>query len=239
MAPTPTRLDMKIYPVIHYLSDEQAQHNAALAARYGCAGVFLIDMQRRYPKEMLPCALAIADKYPDLKVGVNHLGFTGFAGLERNIKAGLPMSWTDECVTHTQHVTENDPGLDRLKKALASSPGHEFFAGVAFKYQPDEKNAGHAANRILQLGGVPATSGPATGRSAALEKLQEIRSAIGPDARLAVASGVTADNIGQLRTLVTDILVATSITATDGSELFVAEELLKLVLAATTESVEA
>ena len=35
---------MNIFPVIHYLSDEQTLHNVDLAQKYGCKGVFLIDM---------------------------------------------------------------------------------------------------------------------------------------------------------------------------------------------------
>lgn len=225
---------MRLFPVIHYLTDAQAMQNARIAADLGCAGVFVIDMHRARPKEALQCALDIAKQLPQLAVGANHLGFTGFAGLERNVKAGLGMTWTDECVTHTQHVQPNDPGLERLVKTLKAEPSHQFFAGVAFKYQPDELNPGLAAKRVLELGGVPTTSGPATGRSAALDKLREIRQAIGPDARLAVASGVTPENAAQFKGLVSDVLVATSVTSTDGANTLIREKLEALVQAVQT-----
>lgn len=217
---------MNIFPVIHYLSENQAKHNIELAKKYNCKGVFLIDMHGTHQKETLELAIQFSHQYPELEIGVNHLGHSALTALQMNIEAGLSMTWTDKCLTHTtinNYAKENEAITSILK-----NNEHTLFSAVAFKYQPDEPNPALAALKALELGYIPTTSGIATGKSISIQKLEDIRSVIGLEARLTVASGVTPDNISQIKNLVTDVLVASSII-TERTEMIIESELANLV----------
>lgn len=217
---------MNIFPVIHYLSDEQILHNVDLAQKYGCKGVFLIDMNGNNQQKTLEIAIQIAKQYPCLEVGVNHLGTSPHKALQKNIEAQLSMTWTDQCLTHTV-FNKYAQDIEALSSLLINNK-HSLFSAVAFKYQPDEPHPGIAAQKAIEAGFIPTTSGVATGKSISLQKLEDIRSVIGQQARLAVASGVTSDNVFHIKDLVTDILVASSITF-ENSEIINEVELDKLV----------
>ena len=217
---------MNIFPVIHYLSDEQTLHNVELAQKYGCKGVFVIDMNGNNKQNTLQIATYIAKQYPHLEVGVNHLGTSPYHAVQRNINSQLSMTWTDKCLTHTVS-SEHEDYVGSISSLLLNNK-HSLFSAVAFKYQPDEPHPGIAAQKAIEAGFIPTTSGVATGKSISLQKLEDIRSVIGQQARLAVASGVTSDNVFHIKDLVTDILVASSITF-ENSEIINEVELDKLV----------
>ncbi|MFD1506928.1 hypothetical protein ACFSBG_14780, partial [Georgenia yuyongxinii] len=63
---------------------------------------------------------------------------------------------------------------------------------------------------------VPTTSGPGTGKSADPSKLAAIRRGAGMTTPLAIASGVTTENIHSILPVVDFVLVATGIAAPDG-----------------------
>ena len=89
-----------------------------------------------------------------------------------------------------------------------------YFGGVAFKYQrevPPEK-LGDAAKLASKYMDVVTTSGPGTGRAAAVEKIATMKKALG-DFPLAIASGITPDNAADFLPHADCFLVATGISS--------------------------
>lgn len=221
---------MRVIPVIHFLHARQALRNAELAAKHGCHGVFLIDMQGRQADAVRASALEIKRQLPELKLGINHLSLAPTAAVLLNDSIGLDMTWTDQCLTHTEANAVTRQRLDFMTRTLATLPHHEAYVGVAFKYQAPEPNPGKAAADAHAAGFIATTSGPATGQPIDLDKLREIRAALPAGASLAVASGVTPENVVQLRGLATHVLVATGINSITGDEL-IEESLLSELMA--------
>lgn len=97
-----------------------------------------------------------------------------------------------------------------------------YFGGVAFKYQHhvDDSVVGGDACVAADYMHVICTSGPGTGRAAGVQKLQNIDNALmmdamrkgSPNALVALASGVTPDNVKNYLPYINAILVATGVS---------------------------
>ncbi len=59
---------------------------------------------------------------------------------------------------------------------------------------------------------LPTTSGPGTGSAPELRKIREMREALGPDGPLAIASGITAENVVEFARYATHFLVASGVS---------------------------
>lgn len=199
-----------IIPVIHYADGDQALRNARRAFDAGCEGILLIHMEGM--NRLLPASAAeIRRQWPDRLIGINHLGMDVADALEANIALGLDMTWTDEQPTHTSL----DPWTeaDGLHEKLTHAPGHVLFTGVAFKHQRYEPHPARSAFEAVRRGFIPTTSGPATGVAAEVETVMSIRQDLGPNAPLAIASGMTPENVGAFAPLLSHILVATGVSS--------------------------
>lgn len=200
----------KIIPVIHYTDGGQALRNADRAASAGCDGVLLIEMSGR--SGPLPAAaVAIRERHPRMLVGINFLEAGGDGALRACRAHGLDMTWTDRQPTHSADAPWNE--AEKLRAELDGAPGHLVFVGVAFKHQRREPDPAGAARRALAHGFIPTTSGTATGVAAEIGRIADLRAAIGPDAPLAVASGITPDNVGEYAPYLSHVLVATGVSS--------------------------
>ena len=196
-------------PVIHYASDDQAVREAKVAFETGNEGVLLIHMEGR--DELIgPIAQRIKREWPERLVGANYLTLNPVVALEENVGRGLDMTWTDKQVTHT--IRGDNDEMFELQEMLAAKPQHDLFVGVAFKHQRPEPDPVGAAMRALQHGMIPTTSGPATGSPPTTSHIQGLRTGIGPDAPLAIASGIDPHNAAAFAPLLTHILVATGVS---------------------------
>lgn len=199
----------QVWPVIHLDTVELALANAQIAADCGAAGVFVIHMDG-HDDAVDPAAVAIKQRFPSLKVGVNYLRQPPRIAVVRSIGLGMDATWADEPGIRSDHV---DPSVDlAVVPVLRQNPGHLFFASVAFKYQPVEPDPDVAAKHVLERRMIPTTSGNATGIAPEVSKLYGIRRSIGREAPLAIASGVTTDNAYELSRFATHILVSTGIS---------------------------
>jgi len=70
-----------------------------------------------------------------------------------------------------------------------------YFGGFAFKYQPQPDHLEKEARYVAGFVDVVTTSGDGTAQSASIGKIIQIREAIGPLKPLAIASGVTPENV--------------------------------------------
>lgn len=91
----------------------------------------------------------------------------------------------------------------------------KLFASVAFKYQKFEENPKDAVANAIKAGFIPTTSGSGTGVAPSLDKISmmSLASVIcdGRSPNLAVASGMTIDNVCQFTPHLAYILVATGV----------------------------
>lgn len=199
----------QIWPVIHLSTMDQALENADIAARCDATGVFVIHMDGR-DDEVDPAAFAIKQRFPQLKVGVNYLSLPAPVAAVRSIALGMDATWADQPGIRSDKM---EAAVDRaLVPALRQNPAHQFFASVAFKYQPVEPDPGVAAKKALGRGLIPTTSGDATGIAPEVAKLYGIRRVIGRESPLAIASGVSTDNAYELSRFASHILVSTGIS---------------------------
>lgn len=198
-----------VLPVIHYESDKQCMENAELVFSAGCEGVFLIHMNGDNHK-LLKVAEDIKIEWPDRLLGINYLGYTAEKALHFNTKLDVDMTWTDEQLTHSLNKPWDE--AKRVKKFLAKSPRHLFFIAVAFKYQIKEDHPGYSACMARDMGFIPTTSGTGTGVAADINKIKRMKEDLGSNGSLAIASGITPENVGDFAPYLSHILVSTGIS---------------------------
>ncbi len=203
-------------PVIHTLDEEQVRRNIEIAIGEGAQGVFLINHDFGL-EPFLPLVRAARARFPYLWLGLNFLAVTGkeaFPVLGTLADEGclIDAYWADDARIN-EHVSMTDQ-----REALAIADAKErsgwqglYFGGTAFKKQREvaPKAYGQAAALAAAHMDVVTTSGIATGQEADLGKIETFRAAIG-DRPLALASGITADNVAHYRE-VDCFLVATGI----------------------------
>lgn len=199
-----------VLPVIHHLNSHLSIEQAKLAMACGADGVFVISHHNK-DLDVVSVAKAIKASHPDHLIGINLLNHDGESALNLGLEAGLDAVWDDSPgVCSTGISTQAKAISERLK-----SNNIEFFGSVAFKYQPIEPEPGKAAVLAATLGMSPTTSGSGTGRAPELEKITSMRAALNelnPELPLAIASGMTPDNVELFVPHLTHILVATGVS---------------------------
>jgi predicted TIM-barrel enzyme len=197
-----------ILPVIHVESQDQALRNTEVAKTAGCDGVFLIN-HSIYSEELLGIAHRVRDSFPDWWIGVNCLDLAPeavFACVDEAI-SGI---WVDNAFVDER--TGEQPVAERVLEARRQSGWQGlYFGGVAFKYQREVQDLAAAARSSVRYVDVVTTSGPGTGRAASTSKIAAMKNGLG-DAPLAIASGITPENVGDYLEVADCFLVATGIS---------------------------
>lgn len=197
---------MRIYPVVHYINTDCALEQARMAHEAGADGVFLIN--HHGDDEVLGhVATLIKAEHPGFKVGINLLASSAMDAALVATRLGLDMVWADSMGVSSSGLTGE--GAD-LSQFAADHPEIELFASVAFKYQAAELDPQGAAKRALDAGFTPTTSGDATGHAPSLGKIASMSAAC--SGRLAIASGMTPENIAEYAPMLGAVLVATGVS---------------------------
>ena len=117
--------------------------------------------------------------------------------------------WTDNAMI--REAKERQPEADEVLAAIreTSWPGL-YFGGVAFKYQRPVDDLGAAARIAGRYMDVVTTSGAGTGQAADLAKIAAMKAAL-DDLPLAIASGITPENVRDYLPISDCYLVATGI----------------------------
>jgi predicted TIM-barrel enzyme len=205
-----------LLPVVHPVTWEQALESVRTAEEVGVKGVFLIN-QGLPTDKVLELVLAVRQELPSLWVGVNLLGLKAPQALETAL---------DGCDGRLDGLWNDDAGID---ESAAAQPEAEaflearrrrgwtglYFGGVAFKYRREVPPAlfGQAAATAAPYMDVICTSGPGTGQAAEVAKPAAMRAALAPGVALALASGVTEDNVETYLPYVDAYLVGTGLEA--------------------------
>ena len=204
-----------ILPVIHALDIDQVTRNISIATQAGAYGVFLINHDFE-PDRLLPIIRTTRQRFPWLWLGINFLAVTGrdafpILGDLQNEGVQIDAYWADDARIDERTSEQAEAcEIDEVRKQ--SHWNGLYFGGTAFKKQReiDPVSFHQSASLACKHMDVVTTSGVATGKAADIEKISTFRSACG-DHPLAVASGITPDNISDYAPLLDAILIATGI----------------------------
>lgn len=209
----------KLYVVVHalamgndFFAIDHVISSVRIAKNNGADGVIIIPdyakesvgFHRARTSDVIDFYLEAKRRHPDFPIGVNFLS-------RQDSQDNLQVRG------HVFDLYQTD-GSFGVRPDLSLFTKTTFFSGLAFKYSKYETATGDQLKTLCEAFNsapenlIPTTSGLAIGVSADLEKIIEIRSYLKPGSRLAVASGVTAENVRYLIVAgVTDFLVATSL----------------------------
>ncbi len=197
-----------VLPVIHVESEHQARRNTDLARQAGADGVFLINHFSDC-EDLLTIHGKVCEDHPDWWVGVNCLDLDPpqLFDLVSDQVSGI---WVDHAGIDER--AEKQPLADEATAARQRSGwAGLYFGGVAFKYQRPVDDLARAARLAVRYMDVVTTSGPGTGIAAAREKIVAMKEAVG-GFPLAIASGITPENVGDYLDVADCFLVATGIS---------------------------
>ena len=206
-----------VLPVIHVLDKAQAERNTRIAIQEGAQGVFLINHDFDADR-LVPIIHYVRERLPALWLGVNFLAVTGrdaFPQLAKLEKEGCPIDayWADDARIDEKAQPDRQPEAQEIAeiKRRCGWSGL-YFGGTAFKKQREVAEADYAAAASIagDYVDVVTTSGRATGQQAGANKVSAFRKAL-RDKPLALASGVTPQNIDTYAADVDVVLVATGI----------------------------
>ena len=195
-----------ISPVIHILNVEQVRTNINICKNANINHIFLINHVTDVP-DLINCTLKMKEEFPNMWIGMNPLGYYLEEAL--NINLNIDALWIDET------VTTKDKKFNGL-----------IFGGFAFKYQKQPSNLQLACKEATYFTDVACTSGPGTGKAPSIEKIQTIRKYLG-NHPLAIASGISAENVHLYKDYVDYLMVASSIT--DNNEIINPTKLQQLI----------
>lgn len=202
-------------PVIYMENRVQSFVNTKIAFACGADAVWLIGHELP-AEEFIKNALEIKRLMPDKWIGVNILKAKNAETIQLfdNRMDGL---WKDK-----GGIRENEDATIDVSEAGAIdfyigemntfNLQTLYFGGVAFKYIKDVKtNFKEAARRAVDFMDVITTTGEETGKPPSIEKIKAMKEGAG-DHPLAVASGMTAENVKEFMPYAKCFLVATGIS---------------------------
>jgi len=197
-----------IYPVIHYLNDQNTIEQVALAKQCGADGVFLISHSGG-DRHIIEMARLLQLVHGEFFIGVNLLNSGPIDAYERSYNAEVDGVWMDVAGVTSAGLDETGQALKKLN--YANDRCIPVFASVAFKYQPVDKDPAKAAYNAYAAGFIPTTSGAGTGQAPDVEKIRLMSEA--SYGVLAIASGMTPENVSMYAPYLSHILVSTGVSS--------------------------
>lgn len=210
-----------VLPVIHVVDEVQTERNINIAKNAGCPGVFLINHDFDV-EQFLPIIRHSRREFPDYWIGVNFLAVTGkdafpiLAKLQTE-KISVDAYWADDARIDERVAADQQVEAEAIKRIRDDCNWNGlYFGGTAFKKQREVDPADYATSAGLatRYMDVVTTSGIATGHSADIEKIRVFRESC-DDSPLALASGITPENVETYLPWVDVVLVATGINFSD------------------------
>ena len=194
----------RFFPVIHCIDPflqggiGHALKNARIAYNNDADGIFLIGHKLTY-LDLVEIYGHVRKEFPEKWIGVNFLdipsGKLELLNSCQHLLVGLNALWFDSLP------------IGRIFPV-------EVFGGIAFKYRnanPSDEELARECNLAVTCVTTATTSGNKTGEPPSVEKLQKIKGLLQNKVPLALASGVTEENISSFLSTVDTFLVASSI----------------------------
>lgn len=197
-----------VLPVIHVESAPQALRNAQIAREASADGVFLINHGMSW-EVLLSIHQEVTRAFPSWWVGVNCLDLSPEEVFGR-LSPEVDGVWVDNAQIREDHQTQTEAEAVSLARSASGWPGL-YFGGVAFKYQRQVSDLAAAATLAAKFMDVVTTSGAGTGQAANVEKIKTMKEALG-ETPLAIASGITPENVSLYLPFADALLVATGIS---------------------------
>ena len=197
-----------LLPVIHVESEGQAVRNAGLARAAGCDGVFLINHAISSAR-LFAVQRVVTGEFPDWWIGVNCLDLHP-SEVFAEVGPDVDGIWVDNGLVDERRADQPDADAVAAARAASGWSGL-YFAGTAFKYQRPVEDLRAAARLASRYCDVVTTSGPGTGEAATVDKIGTMKQALGVHP-LAIASGITPDNLDDYLPTADAFLVATGIS---------------------------
>ena len=210
-----------VLPVIHVLDVEQTVRNINIAVDCGCPGVFLINHDFGI-ETFLPIIEAARAQFPDFWIGINFLAVTGLSAFPvladlENSGIRVDAYWADDARIDERAPFDHQPEASEIQD-VRNTVGWNglYFGGTAFKKQRDVAPEDYEVSARIAAGymDVVTTSGVATGMAADTSKIESFRNACG-EKPIALASGITPENVHVYANLVDCLMVATGINFKD------------------------
>jgi predicted TIM-barrel enzyme len=196
-----------VYPVIHHLDAPTTFSEIQVARTCGADGVFLISHDGA-DLELLDVARTAIQENAGFPIGLNLLSVGCRQAVRMTLEAGSDMLWADDMGVDSRGLTAAGQDMASIAR---DQPRLKLFASVAFKYRPHEPNPVGAAAHARAAGFIPTTSGDATGHAPDPQKIF----AMGEGGALAIASGMTPENVATYAAALSHILVATGVSHTE------------------------
>lgn len=202
----------KFLVVIHAVTEEQSLRNVEVAFGNGADGVFLINHDGS-PVMLKQVYTAVRKEFCGAWIGLNFLRLS-LESVVSYLPDDAQALWCDsvgydENLTGGMRTVDVDLLKERLKRHSSDA---KLFGGFDFKYQTPLKDLETAMADLSPFLDVITTSGPRTGHPPNVEKIDKIRTLAGPKKRIALASGMTPENVEPFLPLVDYFLVATGIS---------------------------
>jgi hypothetical protein len=198
-------------PIIYVAGRDQAIRNLDVARESGADGAFLISHGHVGDDDLLGIHAELSGGARGFWLGVNCLGLA-VEEVFRRVGPEVGGVWADDALI--DEASDDQPAARRVLEAQRESGWRGlYFGGVAFKYQRPVRDVAAAARRAAGCMDVVTTSGPGTSQAAAPAKVRAMKQAIG-QRPLALASGVTPENVTDYLPWVDCFLVATGISYT-------------------------
>jgi len=200
----------RFFPVIHIDTPEQALRQIDIAVQAKADGVWLISHEMDHGLTMSTFRQA-RELDSRLWIGINLLGLHSHAAMKIVSQDDDEINglWCDIGGVDDHGVGANAKNAWELK--CNSGWEGEYFGSVAFKAGPSVDDPATVAKLATEYMDVVTTSGPATGVAASVDKIRGMKDAMG-EHRLAIASGITPENVQDYLPYVDDFLVATGIS---------------------------
>jgi len=202
-----------VTPVIHCATAIQTRRNVRKAIDAGADGVWLINMHISQ-KELADIFTQMRINYPNFWIGLNSLSKFPFTILEDLAQHDMKPDgvWVDNAGVDETRVVQAYPEFLLEEFERVGFDGL-YFGGVAFKYQQPVTDLEKATQLAMKYMDVVTSSGAATGVAADIEKVIAMRAALGKNKPLALASGITPENVSKYLPYVNCFLVATGISS--------------------------
>lgn len=197
-----------VLPVIHVETTPQTLRNAEVAYQAGADGTFLISMQGMRHEDLAKIHETVRKEFPTWWLGINYLDLPTIKVFD-NLNPSISGVWADNAGIN--EWVEQQVEAEKIQQAREKSGWDGlYFGGVAFKYQRHVNRLEVVAQLATHFMDVVTTSGLGTGFAPDKEKIFRMKASIG-DKPLAIASGISPDNIGNYLDIADCFLVATSL----------------------------
>lgn len=197
-----------VLPVIHVVTSEQALRNVDIAVEAGADGAFLINHEVS-ADDLLTIHAGILNAHPHFWIGVNCLGLEQTEVFSR-ISNGVKGVWADDAMIRENEKAQPDAGRVLALRRERNWDG-VYFGGVAFKHQRPVNDLASATQLAAPYVDVVTTSGAGTGEAASPEKIRIMKAVLG-EFPLAIASGITPENVAKYLPIADCFLIATGIS---------------------------